>query len=795
MSGKKKALKRYTADSLEKALSLAAEGIHVFPLGLRPLHRTEHGWKMEKVYYRGLKWGTEATTDRKQIKKLWKAHPDSVVGVATGPSGISIIDRDDLSVDIGEVSDAFAYDTARGGRHHWYRTPEGIEVRSGELTTTDGQTIESTDIKAWGGMVVYYGPILSPGALDGLQLLPERWRVERGTTSSRADSGDVDLDEWLDGRPEGEPSDTLLDFVEAIPTDGIDNTEAIRYLGPLVRASWDSPGGGQAVRDGIDRYVGPHGHKARRDAVRAVRNAIADEDAHRDARRLTYTFDLAPKPRKQKPGKKAKKSAPRDHDEYDPRLAIGETHHPTAPLGVAADILAQNVLPPVIFWRGSWYLYDRNHWRTSAAEDIENLLYDALADAYWMEPTKDGQPKAKPWQPSSSRVREVLRAIQSQRTLSRDVEAPAWLDDSGRADYLVPARDCLIDPRTGTTHPRSQRFFSTGFVDADVAVKHDEPTEWLAFLDKLWGQDDPESIRLLQEWLGYLVAGDTRRHKGMLMIGPRRSGKGTILHIAEALVGGAQGAFAATMSSFSEPFGLEQAEGRSLLTIGDLRGSGREAASAAQKLLEIIGGDSVYVNRKGRQAVSLVLRTRVMVATNSMPKLYDDAGVIESRFLVLRMTRSFAGEEDFDLLDRILPELGGIVQWALEGYRRLEARGDFTRPASDEADRAELRANSAPIMEFIDDACIVTDDPGEGRVEVWTAYQAWCNVTGAAPMEKAQFGSAMAGAGHPAYRPRVDGQRGPWRYRGIALRDAMTAEAKAKALWGQPGDDFVTTKS
>src|SRR5690606_10507856 len=135
-------------------------------------------------------------------------------------------------------------------------------------------------------------------------------------------------------------------------------------------------------------------------------------------------------------------------------------------------------------------------------------------------------------------------------------------------------------------------------------------------------------------------------------IGPKRSGKGTMLHIAAALVGGAQGAFGATMSSFSGDFGLELAEGRTLLTMGDLRGSGREAATAAQKLLEIIGGDSVYINRKGRQAITAALRTRVMIATNSMPKLYDDAGVVESRFLILRMTRSFAGHEDIDLLEK-----------------------------------------------------------------------------------------------------------------------------------------------
>jgi putative DNA primase/helicase len=51
-----------------------------------------------------------------------------------------------------------------------------------------------------------------------------------------------------------------------------------------------------------------------------------------------------------------------------------------------------------------------------------------------------------------------------------------------------------------------------------------KPAEWLAFLQSLW-PDDPETIATLQEWMGYCLTNDTRFHKIMLLIGPKRSGK------------------------------------------------------------------------------------------------------------------------------------------------------------------------------------------------------------------------------------------------------------------------------
>ncbi len=75
----------YTKESifLRAALTYAARGWHVFPLAPR-----------SKKPAQGSKGVLEATTDEATIRAWWKESPSSNVGIATGRSGLVVIDID-----------------------------------------------------------------------------------------------------------------------------------------------------------------------------------------------------------------------------------------------------------------------------------------------------------------------------------------------------------------------------------------------------------------------------------------------------------------------------------------------------------------------------------------------------------------------------------------------------------------------------------------------------------------------------------------------------------------------------
>ncbi len=107
--------------------------------------------------------------------------------------------------------------------------------------------------------------------------------------------------------------------------------------------------------------------------------------------------------------------------------------------------------------------------------------------------------------------------------------------------------------------------------DADAP----EPKRWHRFLREVW--DDDETIATLQEVFGYVLGGGTEQQKLFALIGPKRSGKGTILRVATALLG-AENVVGPTLSALATQLGLASLIGKPLAAISDARlGKQRDA--------------------------------------------------------------------------------------------------------------------------------------------------------------------------------------------------------------------------
>lgn len=801
-----KLIERFTRHAEWNAQILAAAGYHVFPIGLRPGHKTPQGWKLKKVYYKGLTWATMASSDPEQVAAMFAEHPGSAVGVATGPSRIAVADDDDPErVElIPDLPDTFGYQTARGGSHRWYAVPEGKRIKSHPMTDAAGEPIPDADIKSWGGMVVFYGMWkLDPADVPRpakLPLLPERWHVFADDQST-AKASDDDVEAWLSAERDAEPDertrrkmDRAIDDRRAGATDQSLREHLLRVMGAAHRSA-------QGRRWTLDTFEArwfdghPNGDRKKywRHDVPGVLAKIKDDPVAPPP----LTPFVEPK-RKEKPkAKREKRPEKRErvqHEEYEPSGRIGETMSTGRPREVAQDLLDRQALPPLAYREEQWYAYRDGHYSPVVADTIFDLVAAALDGAYY----QIGQGKTEDWKPSPGKVSAVVRMLQGLCV----TEAPlsgAWLDGRDAPTHLVPCRDGLLDPKTREVHPRSFRFFSTRYLNAEMRGKPKRSKLWDAFLSALWS-DDADSVALLQEWLGYVISGDTWREKGMLVVGPPRAGKGTLLAVAEGLVGGPIGATSTSTSRMATNFGLMGLPGKSLLTIGDMRGESRDAARAANLLLEMIGGDTVSIDRKNKAPIDGKITARVMVGTNIVPTLYDDAAAIETRFLILRVTESALGHENPDYKELLPkePNLGAIAHWALEGYARLQRRGRFTVPAADAEDRREMRHNANPALAFVEAACeiITGDEIGSTSSEVCAAYERWSREEfgiGQAPMRTPHLLKAIAGAGLGAKTQVRSGDSRERRYKKLRVLPRYSDAEHAKAIYGDRPDGAIVT--
>lgn len=184
-------------------------------------------------------------------------------------------------------------------------------------------------------------------------------------------------------------------------------------------------------------------------------------------------------------------------------------------------------------------------------------------------------------------------------------------------------------------------------------------------------------------------------------------------------------------TNLAQNFGLAPLLHKPLAIISDARLSGRtDQAIVTERLLSISGEDQIDVDLKHRDAWSGRLPTRLMILTNELPRLSDSSGALAGRFIVLTMTRSFFGQEDHELEARLMTELPGILNWAIDGWRRLRERGRFVQPRSSEQAIQELEDLGSPIGAFLKDRCVVESGYAVSVDELYEAWRKWCTAVG-----------------------------------------------------------------
>jgi putative DNA primase/helicase len=386
------------------------------------------------------------------------------------------------------------------------------------------------------------------------------------------------------------------------------------------------------------------------------------------------------------------------------------------------DTTKMDDVPRLRYWRGAFHSYIHGAYRETLVSDVRGTLIDFLDETYFKL--------------SSSHVNNVMDCLKAKARLFHRIEPPAWIEippqnsEKWKPDEILATRRSLVHLPSFASKQRpygivgTPRFFTQNSLDYEFDPEAPLPDEFLGFLNSLW-KDDPQSISMLQEWFGYCLLQDTRQQKILMLIGPPRSGKGTIARILRRLIGN-ENVCGPTLSSLGGPFGLQNLLGKSLAIISDARlGSKTDSAVVTERLLAISGEDALTVDRKCIESVTCKLPTRLMFLSNELPRLHDSSGALSNRMIILRLTESFLGKEDTALTDRLLTELPGILLWAVDGWNRLQSQGRFTQPISAADLIQELADLSSPIAAFVREKCDVGPLCEIARKDLYTAYRAW----------------------------------------------------------------------
>lgn len=428
------------------------------------------------------------------------------------------------------------------------------------------------------------------------------------------------------------------------------------------------------------------------------------------------------------------------------------------------------------YWKGSYWKWSDGRYVEMSDDDMRNQLVLALGQSYSNIRSSD--------------VSNIMMNIAARSSVTDCEAMPQWLGGTENAarkwrheDTFVTKSHIIHLPSlsAGAKHHKiaaTPAYFNSVATDYEFDPSAAEPVKWLRFLDELF-DGDSESIELLRQWFGYCLTGDTRQQKIMLMLGPKRSGKGTIASVLRALVGDSN-CCAPTLASLGTNFGLQPLVGKSLAIIGDARLSGRtDIAATTERLLSISGEDAQTIDLKFKVPITRQLPVRFMVISNELPRLNDASGAIAGRLVILRSRKSFFGKEDHSLRETFYAERQSILLWAIGGWAALRECGRFIEPAASRDLVEQMADIVSPINAFVSDCCDIESSAVESLDRLYNSFCTWSEANGVGqPLTKPIFSRDLTTAFPELSRSKSStGNTGRTRkliIRGIKLADSGT---------------------
>ncbi|WP_256298911.1 DNA primase family protein [Haloarchaeobius salinus] len=341
------------------------------------------------------------------------------------------------------------------------------------------------------------------------------------------------------------------------------------------------------------------------------------------------------------------------------------------------------------------------------------------------------------------------------------------VSDLGVADGTVAVGNGLLDLRERTLRDLRPDDYALH----RLPVKYDPEAGcpcWRAFLEQVVSSESGRNQ--LQEFVGYCLAGGEPWLKKALMIfGPTDAGKTVFLEVVERLFGNGANAAQTPQYLASERWGVHQLADKPVNIRHDVDA---ERLQRLGVLKEIIDGNTVTAEQKGRDPYSFKPETRHLFAANRAPKRPVDDEAFWNRWLTIVFPESVPPEKQTpktELLDGLMEELPGVLNWALDGLDRLRENDGFTDAPSPDEVRRRWEQFGSPVERFKYTRLVKDPDVVEPKRRVQEEFTMFCLDNGYEDLSDQELTRELTK--DPAIgqsQRRVDGDR-PRVYTGVCL--------------------------
>jgi len=209
-------------------------------------------------------------------------------------------------------------------------------------------------------------------------------------------------------------------------------------------------------------------------------------------------------------------------------------------------------------------------------------------------------------------------------------------------------------------------------------------------------------MKLLQEMWGYCVTKDYKYHKAFMLYGSGKNGKSTLIELLKGFLGERNYSSVSLHDLCYKRFAKAKLYGKLANLHADI---------PSKKLIEtgnfkmLTGEDTLWADVKHKEGFDFRNHAKLIFSANELPRTRDTTLAFFRRWIIIEFPNIFTGEdEDPTLPDSIMTEeeMSGLLNWALEGLKRLREQGGFSKTETIEDVKSEWILRTDPLRAFVD---------------------------------------------------------------------------------------------
>jgi putative DNA primase/helicase len=425
--------------------------------------------------------------------------------------------------------------------------------------------------------------------------------------------------------------------------------------------------------------------------------------------------------------------------------------------------------------RKKWIIWTGKHWEVDTTGKIEALARNCLRKLQsqgMVLPKEQGDTDNTKFKEqiykhvlkseSDNKIKAMVNQSKTQSSLI--------IKNTDKNIYALNLKNGTLNLKTGQLQKHNKKDFITKIVDIEFDREAKCPN-WIEFINKIF-LNNAELIDYVQRSIGYSMTGDASLQCFYICHGGGSNGKGTFMKTIMTILG----EYSASLkgNSLMEKMGDEGARGdiaklesKSFVCVNELE-EGKCFDEALLKSLTSGADEVIPVRRMYEEEFDLHPAFKLWLTTNKLPKIKGTDNGIWRRVRKIPFEYNFENDENKDQYffeNKLMPEMSGILNWALEGCLKWQQDGikvpDIVKYAID-----DYRNDMDPIQRFLDECCITSiSETCKTKIsQMYNCYENWCHENKEYTLSSMKFSKKMGEKGFKQGRSSKDRH---WEYIGI----------------------------